>query len=202
MTSERVIPKITALASGRFEVDLSADRRGQLCSLASELIPDRGVVRLRRSRAEPAGWRTLLITGAQGREAIRAANRWAADVRDALIEPEAADLYLFLWAPGIGEQMCAAIEADDKFCRRFVNRPNETDEKMLARTFLAPVGAIAEAVAISEPLSAALARTAVNNTWLDERVRDDWRKALISGQTGADLADLLAGAVPAMPGAH
>lgn len=166
-------------ASPRFEIEVGGDRVDELIGLAAKGL-DADVLRLRRPGAP--GCRTLLVAcGADApEETARAALRWAADVRDALPEPEPADLYLFLDTP-LQHDIGARIEADDRFCRRFVVRAKEPPEDLLDRTFLATMTESNPSEAPSDPLSDAFKAL--------PEVPASWRAALLGETRGGELAE-------------
>lgn len=196
MLAEKYLSAIKERAEGRYYIDDSGPGPTALGSLAPEALNDRRVVRLRRQASERSGWRTLLIAAVTPSINEEDAIRWAAAARDALTEPETADLYLILVAENLDSTRRLSIEADEQFCRRFVTGSNESIDTFLSRTFLTHPFEDNEAIPLEEPLAAALRATGESHEWLSGDKRTSWRAALLSGLTGVDLADALLSAVP------
>lgn len=189
MLIEQFLEAVQSRAVGRFELQTAGAEIDALQALGSAQLTHRQVVRLRRTGTERAGWRTLLITALDSASNLTAANRWAAEVRDSLPEPGTADLYLFLLADGISDNVGADIEASELFCRKFVMRQKESAEELLDRTFLTRVFSQTEGVSFTDPLQAALSQTADRHPWFSARQREAWRGALLSGKPGSDIVD-------------
>ncbi|MDP2308688.1 MAG: hypothetical protein Q8P18_21890 [Pseudomonadota bacterium] len=189
MTSEQWVALLHARVAGRFEFEGDEVGCVTLRKLAPPHLEDAAVVRLRRAAA--SGHRTVLVVSCDN-GGIGNALRWAASVRDALPEPEPADLYLILDAP-CAVEVGARLEADDRFCRRFVIREKESPEELLERTFLRGTRVDASANAPHEPLAAALASV----PGIGLSLAASWRVALLGGATGTDLFELLLAAAPA-----
>ncbi len=188
MRSEQWVALLQERAVGRFELEGDDAASANLRKLAPPNLDDHEVVRLRRPTA--SGYRTLLVVSCDN-EGVGDALRWAASVRDALLEPEPADLYLILDAP-CSLQVTALLEADDRFCRRFVIRGNEAPEDLLERTFLRGTKVDATIDAPREPLAAALAAV----PGIGSSLAAPWRAALLGGASGAELFELLLAAAP------
>src|SRR5688572_15559966 len=108
------------MALGRFDSADSDASCVELELLAPESMPIRCVMRLRRRESVSNGWRTLLLCSLFEASQVQHALRWAAAVRDTLPEPETADLYLIMLIEDLDDNQRLRIEADEKFCRRFV----------------------------------------------------------------------------------
>lgn len=183
---DNMIAAINLRAQGRFVV--SADESTLLPSSAKELTG--GVCRLRRT-GSTVGWRTILIASlAFNSESVQSALRWAAEVREQLPEPETADLYMFLLIKDIPNEEAARIETDDRFCRKVVLRPAETESELLDRTFLATLTPDGETGTIGDPLQTALATLADKYPWTGAHL-PAWHELLLSGKSGSDLAQAL-----------
>lgn len=154
-----------------------------------EVECDSHVVRLKRSHMKRAGWRTLLLIELP-LTALQVANQWAADVRDVLLEPETADLYMFLMISGIAEDDAARIETDDRFCRKVVVRESEAAGDFLNRTFLATLDPAGDVETLSDPLVSALNTLSNTHPWSAPHI-SAWRAQLLTNQNGADVVHFL-----------
>lgn len=193
--AEAIIEK----SKSRFEVDLEPKTLSSLLALAPGALEDRQALRIRREGVKSGGWRTLLIASIRSLEDLPKVIRWSAEVRDYLEEPETADLYLLLIVADVPEEECIQIEADEQFCRKFVQRPGESIVGMLDRTFLNQLTKGTVETGSAEPLAQALSNLGTRHTWLTPDQQEVWRTALLSGVTGAELAEALLQAVPAQP---
>jgi len=102
-------------------------------------------------------------------------------------------LYLIaaITSPELSIDICTNIESNDKFCRKYLLRPQETIEGLLGRTFLNPLTNEASEVEIVDPLHTALANTLKNLPWFTSDIQAFWKVTLLSGKTSADLIDNL-----------
>lgn len=180
---------IAERAAGRFELETLGEHARMCLDLCPDQLKDRAVVRLRRSAA--ATGRTILIATTPTDGEMEAALQWAAGVRDILQDSEPADLYLFMDAR-CEPPRAARLEADDRFCRRFVTRTGDEPSTLLDRTFLAGLSEQSAGSAPSEPLQASL--SALQD--LPPDVATAWREALLGGSIKGDLAEALVAAYP------
>ncbi len=197
MATDDLVAAILLRVDGRFSVQAEGPEIRELLALASADLVDRRVIRLRRNNNDHAGWRTLLMASLGSEQELPMANRWAADTRDHLLEPEPADLYMILSVVGITDNDGAGIEANEQFCRKYVFRIEESIEKLLDRTFLGPVIAKSDGEAMIDPFIAALLQTSRSHNWLDTDKRESWHRTLLSGKTGSDLFEMLLSTAPA-----
>jgi hypothetical protein len=189
---------IKARSDGRFSCANAGAEIDEFTALKGEGIAKCQVFFLRRLERPIAGRRTLLVASITNKQAIPIAVSWAAQVRSALPEPEAADLFLFLLAEEISDDIAARVEADEQFCRKYVKRKGESVAAMLDRSFLASiytpvtVGAGDETLALlGDPLSNAFVFTSKDHAWFDAKQQHLWRQTLLSGSTGSDVVDVL-----------
>lgn len=173
-----------------FEVCNPTEQSAALESIAGEGFYSR-VLLVRRVRGNNCGYRTVLVVYADSIHASGMALHWAAEVRDALPEPATADIYLFMEIASASLDDCLRLEADDQYCRKYVRRPCESGEQFLNRTFLAAPVVLARMGDMADPLSASLMQTAVVHEWFSPEKQQSWRKALMSGSTGQELAVLI-----------
>lgn len=186
---------LRSLMAPRFVCDDQTERTKRLQCLAGDSFSAR-VLTVRRAHGEGAGFRTILVAHADELKNAGAALHWAANVRDALPEPSAADLYLFLEVATASLDDCLRVEADDQYCRKYVKRPGESTEEFLARTFLASPVPPKRVGEMADPLSASLHQTAKMHHGFSVDQQHHWRRVLLSGANGSDLAARLLGYPP------
>lgn len=187
LTISEMVAAIAKRAEGRYEILLS--KNFELASPSTEF--ESTTVQLKRVNQEGAGWRTVLIAAFPFDSAkIQGAFRWAADVRDMLVEPQTADLYMFMLIEGIASEDAARLETDDRFCRKIVVREQEDVSSFLDRSFLATLSPAGSANAISDPVLASLNSLAIAHSWVVPHL-EVWRELLLSGRSGSDIAEAL-----------
>lgn len=187
LTISEMVAAISKRAEGRYEILLS--KNFELASPSAEF--ESTTVQLKRVNQEGAGWRTVLIAAFPFDSAkIQGAFRWAADVRDMLVEPQTADLYMFMLIEGIASEDAARLETDDRFCRKIVVREQEDVSSFLDRSFLATLSPAGSANDISDPVLASLNSLAIAHSWVVPHL-EVWRELLLSGRTGSDIAEAL-----------
>lgn len=190
MTLDLWIEKLRNLMGSRFVCDPSSELTTGLRRLAGEGFAAE-VLLVRRASAKPVGFRTVLLASAESLKASAGALHWAASVRDALPEPAASDLYLFLDVTTVSLEDCLRLEADDLYCRKYVKRPGESDEAFVKRTFLATPVSARRAGDMADPLSASLLETAKSHEWFSHEHQQRWRDEMLSGANAPDLATRL-----------
>lgn len=176
----------------RFVRDDQTELMNQLQLLAGDLFSAR-VLTVRRTLPKGSGFRTILVAHSANLKNAGTVLHWAANVRDALPEPSAADLYLFLEVKNASQEDCLRLEADDQYCRKYVKRPGESAEEFVARTFLAAPVRPQQLGEMADPLSVSLHRAAQNHDWFTVEQQQYWRQILLSGGNSSDLAALLLG---------
>lgn len=181
LTLQSVAEAIIQRAAGRYDI-CSPDG-------ITQAFPDfeqaARVVQLRRAGMAKAGRRTILLIHLPYSE-HQSANRWAADVREVLPDPEAADLYMFLLLDGITQDKAARIETDDRFCRKLVVRESESVDGFLDRTFLAALNPAGEIEALNDPLASALKTLSDAHPWASQNITE-LRAQLLSGKHGTEV---------------
>lgn len=193
MHPDHIVQGIRLRTVGRYSVEDSVE--SEVVRELEELCPTgltaHHVLRLHRVGRARAGWRTILVVVLGEGEQWRDVLRWAAAARQALPDPEAADLYLIAAGPGLGQLNAGSLEADEYFCRKVVLHPGEPLEHLLDRTFLArelpPAG---PGTSVGDPLAEAIAALVTAGT-LSATQAQSWRDSLIREPGGRDLADKL-----------
>jgi hypothetical protein len=191
MASQDIVEKITSLARDRFIVRLQGEDVEKLSALADEGLKAKKVVRLQRISKGTNGWRTFLIVSAENVEETDLALHWSASCREELLDPEASDLYLIILPQGCDLTIdeCINIESSEKFCRKFVLRPQETIDELLGRTFLIPISSADPEGGIQDPLTLALKEIQNAIPLFDEKEQNQWRKLLLTVSNGQELVD-------------
>lgn len=121
ITSQLLIEKITELASSRFTA-LKSGEQDIIDLYSEEDLTDKAVLKLRRNIDAADGVRTLLIIVLDSYDEFKNALRWAALVKDELLEPENGDLYMFVAIKdkNISVEQCTNIESSDRICRKYI----------------------------------------------------------------------------------
>ncbi len=190
---ESLTEAIMRIGTERFVVNREDPQTSELIELCPTSIEDKTVLRLQRKLSGTRGSRTLLVCELANSKEIDHALEWSAACKDFLLDPESADLYLFLVLreQDITVEQCINIEANDKFCRKFIQRPSESNEEMIDRTFLLSVADNSTNQSIQDPLTVALTLTSKDVDWFDKPVQNDWRAKLLSVKSGPELIELL-----------
>jgi hypothetical protein len=187
LTIQEMVAAISNRAEGRYEI--LSSKNVELASPSTEF--ESTTVQLKRVNQESAGWRTVLVAAFPFDSAkIQGAFRWAADVRDLLMEPQTSDLYMFMLIEGIASEDAARLETDDRFCRKIVVREQEDVSSFLDRSFLATLSPSGSANDISDPLLASLNSLAKAHSWVVPHL-EVWRELLLSGRSGSDITEAL-----------
>jgi hypothetical protein len=177
----------------RFTVQLESESINKIIALSIEDLMDKAVIRLKRISKPDASWRTIIITVIDFKKEFKAALQWAAATKDELLDPETSDLYLIIAFrnSNLSQEECINIEVSEQFCRKYVLRPKEVVDDLINRTFLASLITESSNEEISDPLSIALNKTSIEKSWFNEKILEEWRNAFLSGESGAELVDLL-----------
>ena len=163
----------------------------QLFSLV-ENIDVKNLIRIKRTNKESLlTWKTILLVQLEDKESLKDALQWTAAVKNALIDPETSDLYLVLISENnifsIDDSM--RIEATEQFCKKYVQRMDETPQCLIKRTFLSNFSInISDAIRI-DPVDNALFETGQKFDWFNESIQAIWKKAFFSIETGNELLD-------------
>lgn len=179
---------LLSTAASRFVVDGDTGPLELILALGTAECGDVGALRLRRPTGD--GARTVLVAKCASLAQVNAALRWSAEVRDCLPEPQPADLSLILDLDD-GVARDPNIEAEDRYCRRYVRRVGESATALVQRSALGGVEAATSGAALPvEALAASLA-TLCEAHGMTGELAAHWRAALLGGQTGGELADRL-----------
>lgn len=180
----------------RFELSENDTMSKEFIEIGSDYVFDKKVLRLRRfSKIEdsPVHYKTLLMADIEHKE-LRESLEWGALVKEILLDPETADLYLFIFWKGETKpslEECLRIESSEDICRKFVLRDNEGIESFLERTFLSELMIVPPLDLGQDPLFAAFSELEEQFPWFDAREKDRWVAAFNSGHSGYELFDAL-----------
>lgn len=197
MTFEQFTPFINEHIESRFSTENQNDIKSEMMSLASENIGDKQVLRFCRllpSKPLEIHWKTLLIVGISSEKNLKDVLQWAALCKELLLDPETADLYLFVVWSGenkLSIEECLRIEASEDFCRKFVLRPNETNESFIERTFITKVDIPTPVDLGQDPLISAFSGLEEQFAWFDDNEKTKWREAFNSGTSSFELFNAL-----------
>ncbi|GAB2452165.1 hypothetical protein GCM10011375_39130 [Hymenobacter qilianensis] len=192
ITSQLLVKNITALASDRF-LTLGNDEQNMFEFDSAKELLDKAVLRLRRNIDGIGGVRTILVLVLNNYNEFKDALRWAALIKDELLEPENGDLYMFVVIKdeNLSIEQCTNIESSDRICRKYIFRPGETVPEFLSRTFIEPVVGNGSTDSIIDPLSLALEKVSQQHQWFDSSEQERWKTALLSGKSGHELIEVL-----------
>lgn len=197
MKTEELILSITESITDRFYIEDATDFSNMLLDLTENKHLQKSIMRIQRikkqSETQLVTWKTMLIIELKSNEELKNALEWTASVKDALLDPETADLYLFIIFKNddIKLDQSLRIEATEQFCRKYVQRPNKSANELIERTFLSRLKDTKQGVKSIDPLNNALALTEKNNKWFTKEEQQDWKKLLLSNNTGYELIELL-----------
>ena len=135
-------------------------------------------------------WKTLLLLELKNQDKLKQALEWAALVKESLLDPETADLYLFIcFERELAIGHCLRIESTEQFCRKYVQRPKESAEKLIERSFLNRLEESSQELIDIDPLNKALSSTGKDFQWFTKEERVKWKKIFLSSYTGGDLVE-------------
>jgi hypothetical protein len=190
---------IESYIEGRFQIGNDINTANQFCGLDTNDMVKKKVLRLQRIKQYKNGhtnnWKTLLILELQNKEEIQSALQWSATVKDALLDPETADLYLLIIFDqndiDISVDECYSIESSEKYCRKYVQRPGQTAVELIERTFLGKLEDAQQQGDAVDPINTAMTATAEKHSWFTVEEQRKWRTALLSNESGNELIESL-----------
>lgn len=194
MTIENIITAIPGATLDRYEIALFEGFVQEIFALRPQTVEKSHVMRIKRKYTSAAAWRTILIVDINDTNGLSEGLKWAAAVRDELLNGESADLYLFIITENSEQfniEMCINIEAGDQYCRKYITRPDETISDFMNRTFLCKFESRERLQSVTDPLKLALIRTKETFPQFDENEQERWREAFLSGKGSLELADIL-----------
>lgn len=195
MTFDQFVLYINHQIEARFSIKSQGTIENEMIDMASENLQNKKLLRFFRPQetSEPR-LKTLLIAGIISDDHLKDALQWAALCKELLLDPETADIYLaIMWSdenqPSLEE--CLRIEASEDFCRKFVLRPDETNESFVERTFITKVDTPSPLDLGQDPLIVAFSVLEQEFTWFNNEEKIKWREAFSSGTSSFDLFNLL-----------
>ncbi|MBN8864960.1 MAG: hypothetical protein J0H92_16420, partial [Sphingobacteriales bacterium] len=98
MKIEELNTFIESHIEGRFQRETDPSVANQFLGFDTNQIGKKEVFRLQRitKNGNRHNWKTLLMVELKDKEDIQSALQWSATVKDALLDPETADLYLLI----------------------------------------------------------------------------------------------------------
>jgi len=186
---------ITESIKDRFHKD-SNDYK-EFFELVGDELPQKKLIRIQRivneGEEKLSTWKTILIVELENREKLKYALRWAALVKDSLLDPETADLYLFIFfeKDDISLEHSLWIELTEQFCRKYVQRPDETAEQLIDRSFLRKIEGSSKKTIDIDPLNNALSLTSSGFAWFTKEEQKKWKNVFLSAYIGSDLLEKL-----------
>lgn len=164
----------------------------EIFSLSPEELSKKYIIRLKRinSHMEINNRKTILLVGLENIDQLTYVLKWASIAKEILLDPESADLYLFICFDNeITHDMCIRIESTDQFCRKYVLRHNETYDQFIERTFLAKLNSSGQELLSTDPLLKAFSLVEDDHAWFTSKEQIRWKTSLLSGLTGSDLIE-------------
>lgn len=187
------VTELSAVGDGRYMIVDNDDVILHLAKITPDELTDIGIVRLKRIKNASKYWKTIVISTIQSISELSTVFTWIANIKEELVDPESADLYLFtaIHDAELSDELCTNLEASEQFCRKYILRPNERISNMLERTFMSNLLGQQVEGDIVDPLHMAIEKTALKKTTFSESKQNHWREALLSGKSGAELIDAL-----------
>ncbi len=194
ITIGKLFESITTAAKGRFEWS----EKDAEATLFEELMDDpsieRRVLRIQPRDGEVITKRTILMAvvkdilvdvSESSKGNLQNILFWVSMVKEALVDPEASDLYLFIVEQSAESRLeaCLRVESSELFCRKYILHPDESIEQLIARSLLGDILELNRDFEVSDPLGAALRATSVEHPWFDEIQQAKWRSEFLSGTT-------------------
>ncbi|WP_157119218.1 ABC-three component system middle component 1 [Azohydromonas lata] len=188
MNTQELLTAIKSRTATRFEIYIEESWNVNIQTYP--FLNDTLALRLRRCGSK-SGWRTILAASIESSSSLKQALMWASEVRDRMVEPETADLYLILVGTGLSKGEATRLEADELFCKKYAYRHGETVTDLLDRCFLAEMPEEGRIDVTNDPLTAAFRAAAEKYPELTPSVQQDWRNAFLEGLAGTDLVEKL-----------
>ena len=163
----------------QFLLENSNDYSKELLDLVGDELPQKKLMRIQRvtdvSKKLISTWKTILIVELESKEKLKHALQWVALVKESLLDPETADLYLFIFfeKDEISLEYSLWIELTEQFCRKYVQRPYETTEQLIDRSFLRKIEGSSKKTIDIDPLNNALSLTSSNFEWFTKVLTSD-----------------------------
>lgn len=199
MKKEEFIEAINKAINGRFKIQPKKDAP-KFDEIKPSELTDVTVFRIQKipilqNTSIPLQyWRTILVTLLKNDSQLEKALQWAALVKEALLDPESSDLYLFIIfdnSVNITMESCIRIESTEQFCRKYVARPEESPEQLIERTFLTPLADLSAKNILFDPLISAFSSLESKYPSFNTLTQNKWREAFLSGKNGSEIINEL-----------
>lgn len=150
------------------------------------------VIRLKRSfKTNLLFYRTLLLVEINDVSFLKEALKWTSAVKNSLTDPETSDLYLIIVSSNniysVDDSM--RIEATEQFCKKYVQRDEESSEYLMERTYLSKLSFGGGNSIQGDPLKRVLQNTNSEHAWFDAKKQKLWKEAFTSEDNGNELLD-------------
>lgn len=167
----------------------------ELLSYAPDELIHKKVIRIQRNnkntKFKTDNWKTLLIVELEDQSNLKMALDWVVLVKESLLDPQTADIYLFLtFSSDVSIEECLRIESTEQFCRKYVLLPEEDAFEFVNRTFLQRLVNSTDTIDGKDPLESAFSKTSKKYNWLTSEMQKRWKSAF-SDLSGSELIDAL-----------
>ena len=130
MKLEELCSYIDTVIENRFEKESSIDISKHLYALDEQNL-EKQIFRLKKkNKFELKTYRTILLVQIADSDVLKSVLQWVAAVKNSLTDPETSDLYLIVISENniftIDDSM--RIEATEQFCKKYVQREDESPE--------------------------------------------------------------------------
>jgi hypothetical protein len=184
MKFEEFTKEISENIADRFKV-ISSDKYS---FLAPTSLNCKTIFEVQLLKSEAKGLKTVLLASINSFDDLIYPLKWAAAVKDILLDPQSADLYLIIHQNGnIPLETCLRIESSEEFCRKFILRPEETTEGLINRTFLSKLIDDSSEEISNSPTLNAFNSMRKENDWMEESEQKRWQELLLSDMESYDI---------------
>jgi len=182
---------IDSVTENRFEKESSIDTSEHLFALDEQNL-EKQIFRLKKkNKFELKTYRTILLVQIADSDVLKSVLQWVAAVKNSLTDPETSDLYLIVISENniftIDDSM--RIEATEQFCKKYVQREDESPERLIRRTCLASFSVISDDSIQTDPVNNVFFETQQKYHWFEESVQQIWKEAFKSDDNGNELLD-------------
>lgn len=186
-----ITQKIKDNIEGRYALKENDELLSRIKNLMAESSFSKQVLRFSRKneKSESNFCKTILVVHTD-RKCLKEVFEWTALTKEILLDPESADLYLFiLWVGDDipSEEECFRIESSEEFCRKYVLGPGEEIASLLARSFIHQFDIPDKIDLGQDPLLRVFAGMNEQFPWFDETEKEKWLAAFNSGDSSYDL---------------
>jgi len=190
MKIEYLLSEIAKIINDRFIID-NSQLSNRLIDEAPSELSIKQVIRIKHNNCpDLTTFKTILVVSIENEKELVYPLKWIATVKEMLLDPESADLYLFVFQNGnISLESCLRIESTEQFCRKYILYPEESFEHFLGRTFFTKLAVSAEDILDSDPLLKAFSAVQKDHKWFASNEQKRWAEIFLSGKTSAELIE-------------